>query len=102
MKHKKIKCSECNYFSSLKIKHNLNSNYNPYRKIMIKNILLKKGLPLEICDNILNYYSKISYKTCSVCKNNLCLIHQEKAINNAKNHNKKGILCGSCSWHFYY
>jgi hypothetical protein len=102
MKHKKVKCGECNFFSSLKIKHNLKSDYNSERKIVIRNILLKKGLPLEICDKILNYYNKISNKTCSVCKNNLCVKHEEKAINNAKIHNKKGLLCGSCSWHFYF
>ena len=97
--NKELYCSECRYFTSLKLKHNISPEYDPNRKIIIQNILLNKGLPLEICDNILNYYNQFSYKKCSLCKDNLCLIHQEKALNNAKYHKKEGLLCGSCCWY---
>ena len=82
---KELYCSECSFFTSLKLKHNIS--------------LLNKGLPLEICDNILNYYNQFSYQKCSLCKDNLCLRHQEKSLNNAKYHKKEGLLCGSCSWY---
>lgn len=100
-----MECCECRFFTLLKIYDNVNQDYsmniNRNRNRDIEEILLKKGLPLEICEIIVKLSNKISLKKCSKCKKNLCNKHQEKAKNNAKCYNKPGLLCGDCSWYQY-
>lgn len=95
-----LMCSECNFFDFIKVKENINKDYNIDFN-GIENILLHKGLPIEICNIIINLSNELSLKKCLTCKNPLCERHQEKAKNNAKCYKKKGLLCGQCSWYQY-
>ena len=95
-----LSCSECGFSNLIKLKENVNKDFNTNFK-EIEKILLHKGLPLEISKYITELSNKLSFRECSNCKINLCEKHQNKAINNAKCFNKQGLLCNQCSWYLF-